>query len=95
MKKIKAVALASILMLGMSGAATAQSNPAKANTSDPNSAPMVKTTKVKKPADDKAAKANTADPNSAPMAKTPKVKKTAKDAPAKANTADPNSAPGK
>ena len=93
---MKVFIAAAVAFLMVSGAALAQQgDPAKANTSDPNSAPMAKPMKVKKVAKDNAATADTADPNSAPKAKPVKVKKKSNDAAAKANTADPNSTPGK
>ena len=91
MKVIKTAALAGTLAILMAGAAAADPT-ARANTSDPNSAPMASPNGgMKQRANDPAARANTSDPNSAPMARDARPKQGANDAPARANTADPNS----
>jgi hypothetical protein len=92
MRTMKTVALAGTLAVLMSGAAFADPA-ARANTSDPNSAPMASPTGgMKQRTNDPAARANTADPNSAPMAREAGPKRGANDAAGRANTADPNSA---
>ncbi len=92
MKTMKTAALAGTLAVLMAGAAWADPA-ARANTSDPNSAPMASPTGgAKQRANDPAARANTADPNSAPMARDAKPVRGANDAAGRANTADPNSA---
>ena len=49
---MKVLLAAAVALAAMSGAALAQSDPAKANTADPNSAPMAKPMKAKKVAKD-------------------------------------------
>lgn len=91
MKTMKTAALAGALAMMMTGSAFADPA-AKANTSDPNSAPMASPNGgMKQRANDPAARANTADPNSAPMARDARPKRGANDAAGRANTADPNS----
>jgi hypothetical protein len=99
MKQLKTLALAATLAL-TSGVAMAQSvgngNPARANTTDPNSSPRMgaQGTRPAAPGVDAAGRANTADPNSAPGMGSQGTRTTGQglDAAGRANTSDPNSA---
>ena len=95
MKAIKIIALAAIVAGSMSGAAVAAgANDAagRANTTDPNSAPIARDVGRKASPNDAAGRANTADPNSAPIARDSGRKASPNDAAGRANTKDPNSA---
>jgi hypothetical protein len=101
MKQLTTFAMAAALVLA-SGVAMAQSvgnagNPARANTTDPNSAPAMGSQGTRPAARglDAAGRANTTDPNSAPKMGSKGTRTTTGrglDAAGRANTTDPNSA---
>ena len=89
MQTLKTAALAATLAVMMSSAAF--SDPAaRANTSDPNSAPLASPTGGRvRYTNDIAARANTADPGSAPLVRDPRPFRGPLDAAGRANTSDP------
>ena len=91
MNSIKIATVAAILAVSMSGAAFASDAAGRANTSDPNSAPLARDLHHGV-SNDAAARANTSDPNSAPLKRDAKKRGPSNDAAARANTRDPNSA---
>ena len=92
MNSIKIATVAAIFAVSMSGAAFALDAAGKANTRDPNSAPVARDVRTNGISNDAAARANTSDPNSAPLKRDAKRRGVANDAAARANTRDPNSA---
>src|SRR5262249_8378330 len=90
MKTLK-IAAAVAALLYANGAAFAADQAAIANTSDPNSAPLVSQDGgvVRHFSNDAAARANTADPNSAPFFQAVPVVRGPLDAAGRADTRDP------
>lgn len=90
MKTLKLSAAVAALAFALSGAAYAD-EAAQANTSDPNSAPLVSQDGgvVRHFTYDAAARANTADPNSAPLMQDAPAVRGPLDNAGRANTRDP------
>jgi hypothetical protein len=89
MLTLKTAAIAATLAVVMSGSAFADSA-ARADTSDPNSAPLASPTGGRvRFTNDAAARANTADPGSAPLARDPRPARGPLDAAGRADTRDP------
>jgi hypothetical protein len=91
METMKTAALAAALAVVM-GSAAFSDPAARANTSDPNSAPLASPTggpvRVRY-TNDVPARANTADPGSAPLARNPRPARGPLDAAGRADTRDP------
>ena len=89
MKILKTAALAATLAVVM-GSAAFSDPAARANTSDPNSAPLASPTGGPVSyTNDAAARANTADPGSAPLARDLRPARGPLDAAGRADTSDP------